>query len=121
MKKTSKDDFLSQFSDSPGRLAWVESHLSDPSARKALLEAVDDSPYSLGQWVDAFLILRQWLDARGRCASFEDQMGYLHCACPAAGAGAHLTTLAASVDDMLESYGFERAVEKSKASPAPPQ
>jgi len=112
MKKIGMDDFLTQFADSPARLAWVEACLSDRDSVRALLDAVDESPYSLRQWVDAFIIVGQWLDARGLCASFRDQLGYVSCACEAAGAGANLTTLSAVVSEMLDDYGFECAVKK---------
>jgi hypothetical protein len=112
MKEIGPNSFLSQFADSPARLAWVEAYLPDEQSVRALLEAVDESPYSLRQWVDAFIVLGQWLDARGLRASFQAQLGYLGCACEAAGAGASLTTLSAVVAEMLGDYGFECAVKK---------
>lgn len=112
VKEIGIDSFLKQFADSPARLAWVEACLSEQQSVCALLDAVDDSPYSLRQWVDAFIVVGQWMDARGLRAGFQDQLGYVHCACEAAGAGANLTPLAALVSEMLDSYGFESAVKK---------
>lgn len=112
MKEIGTENFLRQFADSPARLAWVEACLSDQASVRAVLAAVDESPYSLRQWVDAFIIVGQWLDARGLHASFLDQLGYVSCACEATGAGANLTTLTAVVSEMLDDYGFECAVKK---------
>jgi len=109
MKVMGIDNFLQQFADSPARLAWVEACLSDEASGRSLLDAADESPYSLRQWVDAFIVLGQWLDARGLRASFQDQLGYVNCACEATGAGANLTSLAAVVSEMLDDYGFESA------------
>lgn len=106
------EKFIKQFADSPTRLGWVEVHLGGPVTTAALLEAVDDSSFSLAAWIDAFIILEQWLEVRGRHAAFEDQLGYVHCACEAAGAGVSLTTLAAVVSEMLDDYGFESAEPK---------
>ncbi|WP_146209367.1 hypothetical protein [Coraliomargarita sinensis] len=113
MKEIGRDKFLEQFADSPARLAWAEAYLSDRESVRALVDAVDESPYSLRQWVDAFIVVGQWLDARGLRASFQDQLGYVSCACEAAGAGANLTTLSGVVTEMLDDYGFESAVEQS--------
>jgi hypothetical protein len=112
MKKIGTDSFLKQFADSPAQLAWVEAYLADRDSVHALLEAVDESPYSLRQWVDAFVVLGQWLDARNSRASFQDQLGYLGCACEAAGAGANLTPLSVVVSEMLDDYGFDCAVDE---------
>lgn len=112
MKEIGIENFLHQFADSPARLAWVEACLSDHDSVRALLDAVDESAYSLRQWVDAFILVGQWLDARGLRASFQDQLGYLSCACEAAGAGGNLTTLSGIVAEMLDSYGFDSAAKK---------
>ncbi len=83
--------------------------MSEPEALQAMLEAIDESPYSPRQWVDAFLLLGQWLDARGRRASFYDQLGYVGCACEAVGSAANLTSLATVVSEMLDAHGFSAA------------
>lgn len=112
MNEIGSENFLRQFADSPGRLAWVEAYLSDHDTVRAMLDAVDESPYDLRQWVDAFIIVGQWLDSRGLSASFQDQLGYVNCACEAAGSSANLTPLTAIVSEMLDDYGFECAEKK---------
>lgn len=112
MKEIGSENFLKQFADSPARLAWLEACLPDRGSVRALLDVVDESAYSLRQWVDAFMVVGQWLHARGLRASFQDQLGYVSCACEAAGAGANLTTLTAIVSEMLDEHGFECAVKE---------
>ena len=89
--------------------------MNDPDVLEAVLQAVDDSSFSLAQWVDAFVVLDAWLKASGLWASIEDQTGYVHCAGEAAGAGAALTTLEAVVSEMLAQYGFEQARPKDRS------
>jgi hypothetical protein len=112
MKEIDIGKFRGQFSNSPARFAWVQANLCHVDAVRELLSAVDDGPYSLPQWVDAFIAMEQWLDTQGKRASWEAQLGYVHCACDAVGAGANLTPLSGILSDMLDDYGFEQAAEK---------
>ncbi|MGB0743565.1 MAG: hypothetical protein ACPGSB_03465 [Opitutales bacterium] len=112
MEEICKDSFIKQFADSPARLAWVEACLSEPNRARVLVDTADESVYNLCQWVDAFIVLGQWMDARALRADFKNQLGYVQCACEAAGSGAGLTPLSALVSEMLDSYGFECAVKK---------
>ena len=114
MKEKNIESLRQQFSDSPAQLAWVEANLTDPERVQALLERVDESPYGVSQWIDAFVVVWQWLDPRGLQAAFQDQLGYVDCACEAAGAGANLTLLPDLVREMLDSYGFECAQPKDR-------
>jgi len=82
------EDLQRQFSDVPARQGWIAAHLTDPGLVEALLQMVDDSPYPLGQWIDAFIVLEEWLEAHRRCAPMQEQLGYVHCAGAAAGSGA---------------------------------
>lgn len=109
MDEIGRESFIMQFADSPARLAWVEACLSEPNTVRALVDAADESAYSLRQWVDALIVIGQWLDARGLRASFDDQLGYIHCACESAGAGTVLIPLPSLVSEMLDDYGFDLA------------
>jgi len=114
VKEIGIEKFREQFADSPSVLAWLEATFADANAAllKALLEEVDESHYSLRQWVDALVVLGHWLDAHGFTAELQDQIGYASCACDAAGAGVHVAPLSSLVSEMLDAYGFERAVKK---------
>lgn len=107
--------FKGQFGDSPQLLSFLEANFTgveNAGARHELLEFTDESVFSLRQWVESLRTVRAWLDARGLEMSIEDELGYVHCAGEAAGAGANLTHLPALVAEMLESYGCERAEKK---------
>jgi hypothetical protein len=102
-----------QFADSPAALAYLEAHFKGEAAlQHLLLEEVDDSHFSLQQWVEALIVLQQWLGARGLELPLKDSIGYVSCAAAAAGAGASLSHLPSMVDDLLEAYGCDRAVKK---------
>ena len=114
MSEIGMDTFLKQLADSPASLAWVEANLEDADQvlLRTFLDEVDESHYSLRQWIDGLIVMSYWLDARDLAASLEDRIGFASCANAAAGAGANLTTLSATVSEMLDSYGFERSVKK---------
>ncbi len=105
---------MKYFADSPANLAFVEAHFlnMDASSCDAFLDTVDDSSYTLRDWVEALRCMGQWLDAHGMTMELKDQIGYVNCAGAAAGSGANLTHLPSLVDEMLETYGCERAVKK---------
>lgn len=111
MQNRHLEPLFRKLSNSPKRLSWVEAYLLEQESVSALLDAVDESPYGLGQWIDAFIVVGQWMEVRGLRASFQEQLGYVGCACEAAGTGANLTTLPGIVSEMLDEYGFEGAVE----------
>jgi hypothetical protein len=108
------DIFRREFADSPKLLAYLEANFSGDSQmsiRAQLLEAADESDFSLRQWVESLRTIQCWLDARGLAMPLEDQIGYICCASESAASGANLTHLPALVADMLEAYGCERADE----------
>ncbi len=114
MKQVGTDSFLKQFADSPVNMAFAETFFADCSieTRNALLDGVDESSYSLRDWIEALRTLGHWLDARGLVLEHHDQVGYVCCAAESAAASAQLTHLPSLVDEMLETYGCERAEKK---------
>ena len=106
------DIFNQQFADSPKLVVLLEAYFAgveNTEARHQLLEATDESEFSLHQWVDSLSVVIAWLDSRGLELAMEEQIGYICCAGEAAGAGANLTHLPSLVAEMLETYGCERA------------
>ena len=106
------DIFNQQFADSPKLVVLLEAYFAgveNTEARHQLLEATDESEFSLHQWVDSLSVVIAWLDSRGLELAMEEQIGYVCCAGEAAGAGANLTHLPSLVAEMLETYGCERA------------
>ena len=62
------DIFNEQFADSPQLVAFLEAHfagIENTPARRQLLEAADESEFSLHQWVESLSTAQAWLDARG--------------------------------------------------------
>ena len=106
------DIFNEQFADSPKLVALLEANFAGVENAEIwhqLLEATDESEFSLHQWVDSLSIVIAWLDSRGLELAMKEQIGYVCCAGEAAGAGANLTHLPSLVSEMLETYGCERA------------
>ena len=105
--------FFEQFSDFPQGLAHLDAHFKGKDALfGALLDEVDESGFSLYQWVEALVVLSQWLDARDLTLSTEESLGYVSCAAASAGSAANLSHLSSLVSDFLEQYGCERSVKK---------
>lgn len=108
--------YKQQFADSPQLLLFLEANLcgvENAAARDQLLQAADESSFSLRQWVDSLRSVQAWLGGHSLEMSLEDQIGYVCCASESAGAGANLTYLSSQVADMLEAYGCERAVRRT--------
>ncbi len=102
-----------QFADSPCVLAYLDIHFKGADdLLRALLEQVDESAFSLRDWMEALIVLNQWLQERSLNLPINDNIGYVSCAVASAGAGAHLSHLPSLVHDLLEQYGCERAVKK---------
>ena len=111
------DIFNEQFADSPKLVDLLEAYFTgdeNTEVRHQLLEAIDESEFSLHQWVDSLSIVIAWLDNRGLELAMKEQIGYVCCAGEAAGAGANLTHLPSLVAEMLETYGCERATRIDK-------
>ena len=106
------DIFTEQFAYSPKLVALLEAYFAgveNAEVWRQLLEATDESEFSLHQWVDSLSIVIAWLDSRGLELAMKEQISYVCCAAEAAGAGANLTHLPSLVTEMLETYGCERA------------
>ncbi len=99
---------------SPKLVAYADAQfgLGRDMQRDQLLSYVDESPFSLIDWIESLKLLGHWLDAHDQLMEVEDQLGYVSCAVEAAGADAQLAHLPTLVSDMLHAYGCERAVEK---------
>lgn len=103
---------------SPKLVAFADAQfgLGRDVQRDQLLTYVDDSDFSLLDWMEALKLLGHWLDAHDQSMELEDQLGYVSCAVEAAGADARMEHLPSLVSDMLHRYGCERAQGKSLES-----
>ena len=105
--------FFEQFADSPHELACLKAHFEGKDALlRALLDEADESVFSLHQWVEALVVLSQWLEGHHLTLSTEESLGYVSCAAASADSGANLSHLPSLVSDFLEQYGCERSVGK---------
>ena len=74
---------------------------------RLFLSIVDESPLSLGDWIEGLHVFYQWLNASGRDTSFGMALGFIQCCADATGESPGLTDLSAVVEEMLKTYGFD--------------
>ena len=72
-----------------------------------LIESVNESPYSLSEWLGAWEFFSQWLAKRNRKGGFAVMLGYLDCCSQYIEGKGVIPTFNAQVEEMLEAYGFE--------------
>jgi len=72
-----------------------------------LVENVDESPYTLKEWLEAWEFFHHWLQNRNRRASFFNRLGYLACCGQYLEGKAIYPAFIVLLEEMLESYGFE--------------
>ncbi len=81
--------------------AWSEEE------RAVFLEAVDESHYSLADWIEALAAFDRWLQERGEGRRpWREIVGYIHCCTLMASPGVALGNLKVIVDQSLIEYGF---------------
>ena len=85
---------------------------SDLAWQKALFEKVDESDFSLVDWVDSLNALYHWLERGGLTLTLQDGLGYVSCAAKSVGSSSTLNHLPSLVHDFLDQYGCELAVNR---------
>lgn len=74
----------------------------------ALFEEVDQSDYSLPDWISAFLTFDRWMTEQKREARpFRGMMGYIHCCTLMNATQVSLASLNVIVGEALTDYGFD--------------
>ena len=74
----------------------------------AFLDEVDQSEYSLADWMGALLEFDRWLESRSiEKRPFRAMIGYAHCCTLISVPGAQLPSLELVVIQNLNAYGFE--------------
>ncbi len=93
---------------------YVATHFSgdDGALLDLLLSEAEESPYPMQQWLEALILVDQWLNERGLSLPLENQIGYVACSAEAGSAYATLTQLSVQVAEMLENYGCDTAQSK---------
>ena len=107
-------NILEQFGEFPSILAYFKKHFKDENAllQNTLLNAVDESEFSLHEWIESLLVMDQWLEQNSLTLSTENSIEYVSCAATAVGGTLNLCHLPTVVNDFLEQYGCEQAVKK---------
>ncbi len=83
--------------------------------REALLAAVDDSDYSLDDWLEALGTFCAWLDGQGESRRpWRNMTGYVHCCTLMAAPGIALGNLKVIVFQALTEFGFQSTVESQE-------
>lgn len=77
-----------------------------------LLDAVDDSDYSLADWVGAFVAFDEWLEEKGeKRRPLAEMRGYIHCCTYTNSPYLSLPTLKVIVVKALTEFGFDAVAE----------
>lgn len=77
-----------------------------------LLDAVDDSDYSLADWVGAFLAFDEWLEGKGeKRRPLAEMRGYIHCCTYTNSPQLSLPILKVIVIKALTEFGFDAVSE----------
>lgn len=86
-----------------------------PEEQEALFSAVDDSDYSLADWIEALAVFCDWLDGQGESRrSWRDMTGYVHCCTRMAAPGIALGNLKVIVYQALTEFGFQSTDESQR-------
>jgi hypothetical protein len=77
-----------------------------------LLDAVDESDYSLADWVGAFVAFDEWLEGKGeKRRPLAEMRGYIHCCTYTNSPQLSLPTLKVIVIKALTEFGFDAVSE----------
>tara|TARA_R110002096_G_scaffold19639_14_gene65389 strand:- start:2447 stop:2803 length:357 start_codon:yes stop_codon:yes gene_type:complete len=81
---------------------------ADDANLDLLFEEVDQSDYSLRDWIEALVAFYHWIQARNKGpAPYREMIGYTNCCTLMNAAGVSLPPLKVIVLQALSDYGFE--------------
>ena len=106
---------LAEACESPQQFAVVIEALDEhakenpdsPNGFALLAEQVNDSPYDLGEWVEALDYFYDWLEQHQRHGAFQTILGFLGCSVESLPSLAEKPPLKDLAADMLDEYGFQ--------------
>jgi hypothetical protein len=96
-----------------GREGWHESFAlllrrGGANTAQILADAVDESDYSLVDWVEALLAFDAWLDEKGESRRpFPEMVGYVHCCTMTSSPVLSLPSLKVTLTEALTGFGFD--------------
>jgi len=83
-----------------------------PAIAETLFRQVDESHFSLVDWVDSLIVIDKWLNHKGASLSLSDRLGYISCAAKSVENSSVLVHLPSLVEEFLKQYGCDRAIKK---------
>lgn len=86
---------------------YEKSHPGGVSATTVLFKNMNESPFSLSDWIDSVHFFSSWLKENSRQTDFLSMLGYLQCCVASPDAQQGGQTFLALVEDMLKVHGFE--------------
>ena len=93
-----------------------QSSKAQPDSSKgvsALFQQVDDSIYSLKEWIEAISFFHQEIEKQGQKTDFLTMLGYLRCCALSPENKTRKRSFCELISEMLNDYGFEGAVPKT--------
>ena len=111
--RTMQAQMTNHLAGHPDLIAYAGENLVDDVMVKKLLTFVDESAFSLIDWMNAFLELSNWLDHRALDLDWDNRINYVSCVAEAGASGMGLEDLSSMIREMLATYGCEQAVKKS--------
>lgn len=95
-------------SPAPAPFSLASLDLWNSGDRETLFAAVDDSDYSIADWIEALGAFEAWLEERGEARRpWREIVGYIHCCTLMASPGVDLGNLKVIVFKALTEFGFE--------------
>ena len=85
---------------------YLSREINPRAASRQFLEEVDQSEYSLNEWIEAFQTLAAHVESTAAKTSLAGLCGYLQC-CEASGRGSPRAGFALTVETMLRTHGFD--------------
>lgn len=79
----------------------------------ALFQQVDDSVYSLKEWIEAIAFFHEEIEKRGQKTDFITLLGYLRCCALSPENKTRKRNFCELISEMLDDYGFEAGLPKS--------
>lgn len=79
----------------------------------ALFQQVDDSIYSLKEWIEAIAFFHEEVEKRGQKTDFLTLLGYLRCCALSPENKTRKRSFCELISEMLDDYGFEAGLPKT--------
>lgn len=87
-----------------------KAHPDSGLGTRTFFQAVDESPFSLEEWIEGLSFFDRWLKMKGQGAGLLTMLGYLRCCSEAAQKAGLKLRFVQHLEEMLETHGFEGAV-----------